>query len=168
MESRAKFLGHAIHPMLIAYPLGLLSTAVVFDVVYLITDRTGFAVAAAYAIAAGVLGGAAAALFGWIDYFAIPGGTRAKQVGLAHGLGNALVLALFGVSWVLRANATAWIPTVVALVCSFVAVAIAVVAAWLGGELVERLGVGVHDGANMDAPSSLTHKKTAEEPRRAA
>ena len=28
---------------------------------------------------------------------------------------------------------------------------------WLGGELVERLGVGVHEGANLDAPSSLSH-----------
>jgi hypothetical protein len=31
---------------------------------------------------------------------------------------------------------------------------------WLGGELVDRLGVGVDDGANLDAPSSLS-KKTA-------
>jgi hypothetical protein len=27
--------------------------------------------------------------------------------------------------------------------------------AWLGGELVNRLGVGVDDGAHLDAPSSL-------------
>jgi hypothetical protein len=30
---------------------------------------------------------------------------------------------------------------------------------WLGGELVDRLGVGVDDGANLDAPSSLTHER---------
>jgi hypothetical protein len=28
--------------------------------------------------------------------------------------------------------------------------------AWAGGELVERLGVGVDPGANLDAPSSLS------------
>ena len=27
---------------------------------------------------------------------------------------------------------------------------------WLGGELVDRLGVGVDPGAHLDAPSSLT------------
>ncbi len=27
---------------------------------------------------------------------------------------------------------------------------------WLGGELVDRPGVGVHEGANLDAPSSLS------------
>ena len=33
---------------------------------------------------------------------------------------------------------------------------LSVVTAWLGGELVDRLGVGVYDGAHLDAPSSLT------------
>jgi hypothetical protein len=31
----------------------------------------------------------------------------------------------------------------------------AVVSGWLGGELVERMGIGVHEGAHPDAPSSL-------------
>jgi uncharacterized membrane protein len=31
MESRAKLLGHPIHPMLIPFPLGLLGMAVIFD-----------------------------------------------------------------------------------------------------------------------------------------
>ena len=33
MESKAKLLGHPIHPMLIVFPLGLLATAVAFDIV---------------------------------------------------------------------------------------------------------------------------------------
>jgi uncharacterized membrane protein len=33
MESKAKFLGHSIHKMLVAFPLGLLATAALFDVV---------------------------------------------------------------------------------------------------------------------------------------
>jgi uncharacterized membrane protein len=33
MESKAKLLGHPLHPMLIVFPLGLLATAVVFDIV---------------------------------------------------------------------------------------------------------------------------------------
>jgi hypothetical protein len=34
--------------------------------------------------------------------------------------------------------------------------ALGAVAGWLGGELVDRLGVGVDEGANLDAPSSLS------------
>jgi hypothetical protein len=35
-------------------------------------------------------------------------------------------------------------------------VVLALGTAWLGGELAERLGVGVDEGANLDAPSSLS------------
>jgi uncharacterized membrane protein len=37
MESSAKALGHPIHQVLIVFPLGLLATAVVFDILRLIT-----------------------------------------------------------------------------------------------------------------------------------
>lgn len=158
MESRAKALGHAIHPMLIPFPLGLLATAVVFDIVYLSTHKPSFAFAAAYAMAAGIIGGLVAAPFGWIDWFKIPAETRAKRVGLLHGVGNIIVVVLFGVSWLLRASADDWVPNAVALVCSFAAVALAVVTGWLGGELVERMAVGVDEGAHMNAPNSLSHR----------
>ena len=156
MQSRAKAMGHQIHPMLIVFPLGLLTTAVIFDILYLITNRTGFEIAAAYTIAAGLIGGVVAALFGLIDWLAVPSGTRAKRVGLAHGVGNLVVLVLFLVSWILRARAVSWHPSVAALVCSFAGIVIAVGTAWLGGELVERLGVGVDNEADLNASSSLS------------
>ncbi len=148
--------GHAIHPMLIVFPLGLLTTAVIFDVIYLVTDRPGFTVAAAYVIAAGVIGGLVAAVFGLADWLAIPAGTRAKRIGLVHGVGNVVVVVLFAVSWLLRRGAEAWEPNALALILGFVAVALAGVTGWMGGELVERLGVGVDEGANLDAPNSLS------------
>src|SRR4051812_50185608 len=79
MKSRAKALGHAIHPLLIPFPLGLLATAVVFDIVYLITDRGGFAVAAAYMIAAGIIGGFVAAPLRWVELVQNPSGTRGQK-----------------------------------------------------------------------------------------
>ena len=41
MESRAKLLGHAIHQMLIVFPLGLLGMAVIFDVLSIAAGRRG-------------------------------------------------------------------------------------------------------------------------------
>jgi uncharacterized membrane protein len=151
-------MGHAVHPMLIVFPFGLLSTAVIFDVLRLITDRPGFAVAAAYTIATGIVGGLVAGVFGLIDWLAIPSGTRARRVGALHGLGNVVVLLLFAVSWLLRAGADNWDPGVLAVVIGFVGLGLAGATGWLGGELVERLGVGVDDGAHLDAPSSLSHR----------
>jgi uncharacterized membrane protein len=161
MESKAKCLGHPIHPMLIVFPLGLLATAVVFDIITLATGNGKWAGISFWMIAAGIVGGLAAALFGWVDWFAIPAGTRAKSVGLTHGLGNVAVMVLFAVSWYLR-NGHETTPGTVALVCSFAGAVLAVVTGWLGGELVDRLGVGVDEGAHLDAPSSLSGRPATE------
>ncbi len=155
MESRAKALGHPIHQQLIAFPLGLLSTAVIFDVLRLLTDDSRYAVAAFFMIAAGVISGLVAAVFGLIDFAAIPTGTRAKRVGTLHGTGNAVVLVLFALSWLLRRGADDHVASAAAFVIALVAVGLATGTGWLGGELVDRLGVGVDDDANLDAPASL-------------
>jgi uncharacterized membrane protein len=161
MESRTKLLGHAIHPMLIVFPLGLLVTSVVLDVVQLVTGNTEFSVAAFWAIAGGILGGLAAAVFGFWDWLAIPSGTRAKAVGLWHGGGNVVVVALFALGWWLRSGNADRVPGTGALVLSLVGVSLGAVSGWLGGELVERLGVGVDRGAHLDAPHSLSGKPAA-------
>src|SRR3712207_4660724 len=67
MESSAKAAGHPIHQQLIVFPLGLLATAVVFDVLRLLTGNDDFSVASWFMIAAGVLSGLVAAVFGAID-----------------------------------------------------------------------------------------------------
>ncbi len=40
---------------------------------------------------------------------------------------------------------------------------LALFTAWLGGELVDRLGVGVDEGANVNAPNSLSGKRAYED-----
>lgn len=158
MESRAKIVGHAAHPILIVFPLGLLATAVIFDILRLATGNTGFATAAYWNIAAGIVIGLVAAVFGLVDWLAIPGGTRAKAIGLWHGVGNVVVVALFAVSWLLRQADPGHVPSTAAFALAVVAVLLALVTGWLGGELVERLGIGVDPGAHPDAPSSLSGK----------
>lgn len=158
-----KLLGHPIHQMLIVFPLGLLATAVVFDVIGLVNDNPAWHLVAFYMIGAGVISGVIAALFGWLDYAGIPFGTRAKRVGLVHGLGNGLVLLLFAASWIMRSRIPGE-PTMPTLVCSFLGAAISFVTGWLGGELVDRLGVGVDEGANPNAPSSLESHSAVRRP----
>jgi uncharacterized membrane protein len=142
--------------MLIVFPLGLLITAVIFDVVYLATNSASFAIASFWCIAAGIIGGLLAAVFGLIDWLNIPAGTRAKSVGLWHGVGNVAVVALFALSWWLRYSNPANAPSTLAFVLALAGVGIGAVTSWLGGELVDRLGVGVDPGAHLDAPSSLS------------
>jgi uncharacterized membrane protein len=156
MESKAKLFGHPIHPMLIVFPLGLLATAVIFDVLYMITGNGAFATVAFWNILAGIVGGLAAAVFGLVDWLAIPGGTRAKQVGLLHGGGNVIVIGLFAIVWLMRLNEPGNTPSAAPFVLELLGAGLALVTGWLGGELVDRLGVGVDRGANLNAPSSLS------------
>jgi uncharacterized membrane protein len=155
MDSQAKILGHPLHPMLIAFPLGLLGTAAIFDAVHLGTGEPRWADISFWMIVAGVIGGLAAAVPGLIDWLAIPSGTRAKAVGAWHGIGNVIVIVLFAISLFLRWDDPG-APPVAAFVLSYGGVALALVTAWLGGELVDRLGVGVDTGAHLNAPSSLS------------
>lgn len=165
MESRAKLLGHPIHPMLIVFPLGLLTTAVIFDLIRLLTGKGYWSEIAFWMIIAGVIGGLAAAIFGLIDWLAIPAGTRAKTIGLYHGVGNVVVIGFFLASWLLRRDAPAT-PSAFAQVLSFLGIGIGLVTSWLGGELVDRLGVGVDEGAHLNAPSSLSGQPAREGPPR--
>ena len=164
MESRVKLLGHPVHPMLIVYPLGLLSMAVIFDILYLIFNNRFLPTASYYMIAAGVLGGLLAAIFGFIDWLALPNGSRAKSIGLWHGLGNVLIAGLFAVSWFLRSDNVDFIPDGSSLIFSFAGAALALVTAWIGGELVYRLGVGVDPGANVNAPNSISEPSATSTP----
>lgn len=157
MESRAKVFGHPIHPILVAFPIGLLATAVVFDVAFLINGSRMAADVAYWMMFSGIIGGLVAAPFGYLDWRAIPENTRAKHIGLMHGGGNAVVLLLFIGSWLLRRGAPAN-PGLLAHILSFLGVGLVMVTGWLGGELVDRLGVGVDDNANLDAPSSLSNR----------
>ena len=158
MESRAKLFGHPIHQMLIVFPLGLLAMAIIFDVIAMLLADGYWSEIAFWMIAAGVVTGLLAAPFGAIDWFAIPSGTRAKRVGALHGIGNVVVVALFALSWLMRRDAPA-APETIALALSFGGGILALGTGWLGGELVDRLAIGVDDGAHADAPSSLSVRR---------
>ncbi len=161
MHSKTRIAGHPVHPMLVVFPLGLLATSFFFDLLRQGTGALGFATASYYMIAAGVLGGLAAAVFGLVDWLAIPKLTRARSIGALHGIGNVVVTGLFAVSWLLR-RGDPLNPGAGPILLSLIAVLLALATGWLGGELVDRLGVGVDEGAHLDSPSSLSGRPASE------
>jgi uncharacterized membrane protein len=158
MESRAKLFGHPVHTMLVAFPLGLLMMAVVFDIIRLVTGDPYWSEVAFWMITAGIMTALIAAPFGLIDWLATPSGSRASRIGFLHGSGNLVMVMLFAIRWWMRRTNPAG-ADMLALALSFVGGGLAVVTGWLGGELVDRLGVGVDEGAHVDAPSSLSHRR---------
>lgn len=161
MDARAKFLGHPIHQMVIVLPLGLLSGAVLFDLVYLATGSPRLGDAAFWALGLGIVTGLFAAVFGLVDWTKIPSGTRAKRVGIMHAASNVLAILFFAGSWLLRYDEPTR-PELVAIVLGWAGGGLALLGGWFGGELVDRLGVGVHEGAHVDAPNSLSHRPVSD------
>lgn len=155
MYSKVKSMGHPMHLMLVNFPLGLLVTAVIFDVVHWITGNGYWSELAFWMIAAGSIGGLVAAVVGTIDWTGIPEGTRARKVGIWHGIGNLVVLVLFAASWLLRLHAPGN-PSISAYVLSLLGAALLGATGWLGGELTGRYGVGIDEGANLNAPGTLS------------
>jgi uncharacterized membrane protein len=153
-----KLFGHPVHPMLVVFPLGLLVLSVVFDLITLGTGNGYWSEMAYWMIGAGVLAGLVAAPYGAIDWLSIPSGSRASRIGFLHGAGNVVMLGLFALSWWLRRGDPS-APEMVAVAPALVGGILALLTGWLGGELVDRLGVGVDEGAHVDAPSSLSVKR---------
>jgi uncharacterized membrane protein len=162
MESKVKLLGHPIHPTMVVFPLGLFTLAVLLDLVNLVWPNAEFAVVSFWTIAGGVVGGLGAAVFGFLDWLHVPAGTRARRIGLMHGAGNAVVLALFAVSLFLRWGAPGYLPSTLALALGVIGVLLITATSWLGGELVDRLGIGVDEGAHPNASNSLSGRPAHE------
>lgn len=142
--------------MLVVLPLGLFTGAVVFDLVYVIGNNQTFSQVGFWDITAGIIGGLLAALAGLVDYLGVSSGTRAKAVGVRHGLLNVVVVVLFLISWLIRRDAAGHSIGIGVFILEAVAFVLAGASAWLGGELVERHGLSVDPEADLNAPSSLT------------
>jgi uncharacterized membrane protein len=158
MKNKARFLGHPIHPVIVVFPVALFTSSVVFDVLYLITRNPDFPTVAFFMIGTGILSGLLAAVFGVIDWLGLPPRSRSWNFALGHGVGNVLAVMLFTLNWILRRGSENFLPDGRMLTLSFAGVAIILFTAWLGGELVYRLGVGVDPDANIDASNSLTKR----------
>jgi uncharacterized membrane protein len=155
MQSHAKLLGHPIHPMLVAFPIGLFVVGLAFDLIAFAGGPAALGYGAFWCILGGIVMGLGAASVGLVDWLAIPRGTRAKRIGLWHAGTNVIVVALFAISWLTRLGSAGFAPSGLTVGLQIAGIVLLFVAGWLGGELVDRLGVGVDDGAHLDASSSL-------------
>jgi len=139
--------GHPFHPILVTVPIGAWVASIVFDILSRTADDgAAFARGAYWLIAIGVVGAAAAAVFGLLDLLGVPRDTPARRVGYAHMVLNVVVLAAFVASFIWRADRGAQLETTAGMfVLSGVALAVLAVSGWLGGKLAYRFGVRVAD-----------------------
>jgi uncharacterized membrane protein len=98
MYSKARIAGHAIHPMLVGFPIALFTATIGLELAYIGTQDIFYFRAAMVANIAGVIAALAAVIPGAIDMFALPRESRARGVAKQHALFNLLTVGLFAVS----------------------------------------------------------------------
>ncbi len=146
MASPASIGGHPIHPMLIPFPIALWVFSLVADVIYLWRgnpiwrDWIAF-----YALAAGIVGAVAAAVFGIIDWLSIKK-PEVKKIANWHARLNVIALLIFAASFYLRTSGGSHMVSgsfTIPFVLSVTGVILIMISGWLGGELVFKHGAGV-------------------------
>ena len=110
MASRASIGGHPIHPMLIPFPIGLLVFSLIADLIYLWRGNPVWEnYIAFYTLLGGIIGAAAAAIPGLIDWATLTD-RAAVKVANWHARVNIIGLVIFIASFYLRTTSGAkWI-----------------------------------------------------------
>jgi uncharacterized membrane protein len=154
MASKASIGGHPIHPALIPFPIGLLVFSVIADLVFLWRGNPIWKdYVAFYALLGGIIGAAAAAIPGLIDWASLTDQATVKTANW-HARVNIFTVLVFVASFYLRTTSGAqWVPSMpmLPLMLSLVGVIGLTIGGWLGGELVFKHGVAV-TGQAKQAP----------------
>jgi len=145
LKSRAAIAGHPLHPIFVCIPIGLWCFSVVCDLVYhLGWGDVSWKLAALYCLGGGLAGAIPALVTGWIDYSLVEE-PQAARVAKFHLIINLVVLPLIAVSIWLRIVEAAPPYPILPVVLSFIGVFLVGISGWLGGELVSRYRISVHE-----------------------
>jgi uncharacterized membrane protein len=155
MSSPASIRKHPLHPMLVAFPIGLWVFALVCDIVAALGGNSSWSAVALYCVGGGIVGAIIAAVPGLIDYFSIDE-TAMRRIATFHLVVNLGALAVFALNLWSRFSLAHG--SVVPLVLSIVGVIGIGIGGWLGGEMVYVKGMAV------EAVEKLA-KKVEEKPR---
>lgn len=136
-----RWLGHQLHPLLVAVPIGMFSSASLLD----LTGGEEGRDAARRLVGAGVLVVAPTALSGWADWSELGAFHRPRRVGLVHAAGNVATALLYGASWVARVRGNDRAGRNLAL-AGMLGLS---VGGYLGGHLAYSEGVGVNRNADV-------------------
>jgi uncharacterized membrane protein len=147
MKSRAAIVGHPLHPIFVTIPIGLWSFSPVCDVIYLLGwGGDAWKSAALYGLAGGLVATIPALITGWIDYGLVRE-PEAARVAKLHLTLNLLSLPIFAASIWLRLGEGPGHYSLVPVAISVFGVLVMGVSGWLGGELVSRHRISVHESS---------------------
>ena len=135
-----RWLGHQLHPLLVAVPIGMWSGASLLD----LTGGAGARTAARRLVGAGLLAVAPTVASGLADWSELGAFQRPKRVGLIHASANTATAVLYAASWLARRRGEQTRGRNLALAGA----GGLMVGGYLGGHLAYSQGVGVNRNAD--------------------
>ena len=147
--------GHPLHAMATDLPIGIVPLALAASVVARARGSREAALAAGATAALAATSSASAALLGWWDWLTIPSWHEARRPATIHGLVNTSATALVIAGALLPARRAQLLGLAIACMAA---------GAWLGGDLVYRLGWRVRPAELYE---QIAEGKTREEAERA-
>lgn len=148
MTAKVNIANHPVHPMLVAFPIGLWVFSLAADVIYFAGGGPAWATVAWYTMGGGIVGAVAAALPGFIDLLAMKE-SEAKRLGSIHAILNMGALILFVADFFLRGNNP---PNAVTFILSALGVLTITVSGWLGGSMIYEYGAAVELAPDAEQP----------------
>jgi nitrite reductase/ring-hydroxylating ferredoxin subunit/uncharacterized membrane protein len=142
------WLGHPLHPVITDVPIGAWTTALALDAAA--NGDPGMRRAATFAIGVGLAGAVGAAVTGLTDWSETDG--QSRRAGLVHGLLNLTATTLFATAFAVRRKDS----HDGGRKCAWTGYAIALGAAYLGGDLVYGQRIGVTNANTGFLPDEFT------------
>lgn len=142
-----------LHPIFVHFPIALLGTSLLFDIIGLITGSTFWWSLSFWNISIGLIAGVVAAVTGLVDSLQVTAWSKASRYVTRHLLANASALIAYGIALLIRGGSAR--PTGGALagtlIFEVIGLGLLFAGGYLGGEMVFHLGLG----QRTDSPERL-------------
>lgn len=139
--SRVHIAGHALHPMLVTFPIAFLSATLLADAIFWWTGVEFWATAAFWLLAGGVVGGLAAAAAGTADFLLVAQ-VRRHFSSWSHFIAAVMLIAVAFANLILRRDDPMGAVLPWGIFLSLIDAVLLGIAGWLGGKLVFVYNLG--------------------------
>lgn len=148
------WLQHPLHPLLTDVPVGAWTVAILLELFALFFGPPSLGIAAAIAIGLGVLAALASIATGFTDWMDVD--PPEKALGMLHAILNTTSTIIFFVA-LLIIGGSGWTVSWLGFIVTLIAYLVISFGAFIGGDLVYRMGTMVNRNAYRSGPKDYTN-----------
>ena len=141
---------HPLHPMVVTFPIAFFIAALGADVAFWYSGDVFWSRCSLWLLGGGTAIGVIAAVTGTVELLTVAR-IRHRAAGWSHFVAAVMLLSIESINWALRLPDPAGAVLPLGIYLSLLGASLVGLAGWLGGNLVFRDQVGIHDEDSDDA-----------------